>query len=65
MVTEAKNAPASFCLENMGVTSLTNQLIDYKFQPSQYVRNIVVSGDCDAPIIAMTNQGYGRSIRPG
>ena len=64
LVTEAKNAATSFCLENRSAAHLSNQRVDYNFKPAKYVHSIVVSGTCDKPIIMVTTQATGAQPDP-
>ena len=64
MVTEAKSATASFCLDHQMTADLTNDLAGYKFKASKYVKNIELRSGCEAPIIVMTTKATGAKPNP-
>ena len=64
MTEAAQTAATSFCQDDRTITSLNNQLAGYEFQASKYVQNIILSGDCDAPIITMTTRATGARPNP-
>ena len=64
MVTEVKSVTDSFCQQNRTTEDLTNDLANYKFKASKYVKNIELSGSCDAPIIVMTTKATGAKPNP-
>jgi type IV pilus assembly protein PilA len=59
-----KFAAASACQKDQTITILTNQLVGYKFYASKFVRNIVLSGACDRPIITVTTRVTGVNPSP-
>ncbi len=64
VTSSAKRSIIFACQENPTLTSLSNQVIDYKFEATKYVSNIVFSGTCDAPTITMTTQATGAQPDP-
>jgi type IV pilus assembly protein PilA len=63
-VTAVKSATASVCQEGRTIGFLTNQLVGYKFKASKYVKNIVLSGTCNAPTIILTTRATGAKPSP-
>ena len=64
LVTEVKTVTDSFCQQNWTTVDLTNDLVDYRFKASKYVKNIELSGSCEAPIIVMTTKATGAKPNP-
>ena len=64
VTSSAKRSIIFACQESPTLTSLSNQVIDYKFEATKYVSNIVFSGTCDAPTITMTTQATGAQPDP-
>jgi type IV pilus assembly protein PilA len=64
MTTAAKSAAASACQEDRSIVFITHQRAGYKFKASKYVRNIVISGTCEALIIVMTTRATGAQPNP-
>jgi type IV pilus assembly protein PilA len=60
----AKAAVSSTCLKNSGIPELSSKLAGYKFKPSKYVKNIVLAGSCEAPVITMTTKATGAKPQP-
>jgi len=63
-ITAVKSATASVCQEGRTFGFLTNQLVGYKFKASKYVKNIVLSGTCNAPTIILTTRATGAKPSP-
>ena len=64
LVAEVKSAAAFYCQQNPAAATLTNDLVDYKFKVSKFVKNIELRGGCDAPIIVMTTKATGAKPNP-
>jgi len=64
MTTAAKSAAAAACQKDRSIVFLTNQRAGYQFKESKYVRNIVISGTCEALIIVMTTRATGAQPNP-
>jgi len=64
LVTAVKTAADSFCREDRTTAVLSNELVNYNFNASKYVKNIALGGSCDAPIIVMTTQATGARPNP-
>ena len=63
-VTPVQSATAYVCQEGRTTGFLTNQLVGYKFKASKYVKNIVLSGTCNAPTIILTTRATGAKPSP-
>ena len=63
-VAEVKSATASVCREGQTTGFLSNQVVAYKFKASKYVKNIVLSGTCNAPTIILTTRATGAKPSP-
>ena len=59
-----KTAVGSTCIENPALTGLANAAAGYGFEASTWVEDIVVSGDCSAPVITITTRNTGATIAP-
>jgi type IV pilus assembly protein PilA len=57
----AKTATSSSCVEDPTMTGLNNTRVGYLFQPSPFINDIVVQGDCSAPEIVLTTRNTGAS----
>jgi type IV pilus assembly protein PilA len=64
MISAVKSITADVCQIEPSNYILTNQLAGYKFQTSEYVQSIVLSGTCDAPIIMVTTRATGVQPSP-
>jgi type IV pilus assembly protein PilA len=64
MISAAESATASVCQIERSNFILTNQLVGYRFQASKYVQNVVLSGNCDAPVIVVTTRATGEQPSP-
>jgi len=64
IVTAAKSATASFCLDHRMTADLSNDLAGYRFKASNYVKNIELRGGCEAPIIVMSTKATGAKPNP-
>jgi Tfp pilus assembly protein PilE len=64
IASSAKSSIIFVCQEDPILTNLSNQVTGYKFQASEYVKNIVLSGTCAAPTITMTTQATGAQPDP-
>jgi len=62
--TAVKSAADSACREGEATTFLNNQRVGYTFKKSKYVKNIVLSGTCDAALIEVTTQATGAKPNP-
>lgn len=59
----AKIAAELTCRKDRSITSLDEQNSGFHSRPSKYVKNIELSGSCDAPIITLTTRATG--VLPG
>jgi Tfp pilus assembly major pilin PilA len=64
VTSSAKRSIIFSCQEDPALTFLSNRVIDYKFEATKYVSNIVFSGTCNAPTITMTTQATGAQPDP-
>ena len=64
MITAVESATAYVCQKKRSNFILTNYVVGYKFQPSEYVQKIVLSGTCDAPTIMVTTRATGAQPSP-
>jgi type IV pilus assembly protein PilA len=63
-VTAVKSAADVVCREGGATTLLSNEQVGYTFKNSKYVKNIVLSGTCDAAMIEVTTQATGARPNP-
>ncbi len=64
MIAAVESATAYVCEIEQSNFILTNQLVSYKFQASEYVQNIVLSGTCGAPTIIVTTRATSAQPSP-
>ena len=62
--TATKTAVALFCKQDRSVGNLKDHMADFEFQPSKFVKKIILSGSCHAPVITMTTQATGAKPSP-
>jgi len=55
----AKTAVAATCIENPTLRGLTKSKAGYGFNPTQWVKDIDVGGDCTQPIITVITRNTG------
>lgn len=64
MAAAAKTAVASTCPENPTLSGLTNDRTGYAFSASTWVQSIMVSEDCQAPVITIATRDTGATVDP-
>ena len=64
MISAVESATAYVCQTERSNFILTNRLVGYKFQASEYVQKIALSGTCDAPTIVVTTRATGEQPSP-
>lgn len=64
IASSAKTSVIFACQTNPTLTSLSNQAANYNFEAANYIFNIEIGGDCDAPTITITTQATGAETDP-
>jgi type IV pilus assembly protein PilA len=59
-----KHSIVDACQTDTTLTHLSNQAIGYTFKATEYIFNIEIGGDCDAPIITLSTQATGAQPDP-
>ncbi|MDX1556324.1 MAG: pilin, partial [Xanthomonadales bacterium] len=54
----------SACQEDLTLVGLDNAAAGYNFDGAEYVQDIVISGQCSAPVITITTQNTGAPNPP-
>ena len=60
----AKTAVGATCLEDPTLVNLDNNAAGYNYEPSTWVSDISVSGNCTTPVITILTQNTGASQDP-
>jgi type IV pilus assembly protein PilA len=64
IASSAKTSIIFACQTDPSLTSLSNRAANYNFEAANYIYNIEIGGDCDAPTITITTQATGAQLDP-
>ena len=64
IASSAKTSVIFACQTNPGLINLSNRAANYNFAATNYIFNIEIGGDCDAPTITIITQATGAQIDP-
>jgi len=59
-----KHSIVDACQADATLPHLSNQAVGYTFEATEYIFNIEIGGDCDAPIITLSTQATGAQPDP-